>query len=91
LLSEICADISASAFVGKLSSETGASSIKKFDEGFSFTSFSSSDDSANKQKSSNLVNHFLLIFIALKQRFSTWGTGTPGDMQEGCRGYAKCF
>jgi hypothetical protein len=66
LLTEIAADISASAFVGKPLSETGASSIKKFDEGFSFISFSRSDDSANKQKSKNLVKgvyQFLLIFI----------------------------
>jgi hypothetical protein len=64
LLTEISEEIFASAFVGKLSSETGASSIKKFDEGFSFISFSRSDDYENKQKSQNLVrgvNHFSLM------------------------------
>jgi hypothetical protein len=64
LLTKISEEILASVFVGKLSSETGASSIKKFDEGFSLISFSRSDDSENKQKSQNLVrvvNHFSLM------------------------------
>ena len=30
----------------------------------------------------------LLEFNLLKQRFSTWGTGTPGGTQAGLRGYA---
>jgi len=42
-------DISANVSAGKLFSETGASSIRKFAEGFSLTNFSRSDESANKK------------------------------------------
>jgi hypothetical protein len=43
-------DILAKVSAGKLFSGTGASSIKKFDEGFSKTSFSTTVDSENKTK-----------------------------------------
>jgi hypothetical protein len=59
LLLDTFLEILANIAVGKFSSETGASSIKKFEDGLFSTKFSKSDNSAKK----NMMYLICWIFI----------------------------
>jgi hypothetical protein len=70
LLLDTFLEILANIAVGKFSSETGASSIKKFEDGLFSTKFSKSDNSAKKNMMYLICWIFIMCFFYSKYYFN---------------------